>query len=88
MDNNSNNFNHLDVEETRETVESNYLYNILLVLYELSQILNCGINRDTLSVLISMIENGVNPEALAAVVKEMNKENLSLNNNESVFVIY
>ena len=76
--NTNNNFSQLDVEETRETVESNLLY-LYLVLYEMSQILNCGINRDTLSVLISMIENGANPEALAAVVKEMKKENFSLN---------
>ncbi len=48
----------------------------------MSQILNCGINRDTLTVLISMIENGANPEALAAVVKEMKKENISLGNNK------
>ena len=57
-----------------------FLY--ILVLYELSQILNCGINRDTLSVLISMVENGSNPEALAAVVKEMKKENFALSNNK------
>lgn len=75
--NNNNNFSQLDVEETRETVESNVLKIYFLVLYEISQILNCGINRDTLSVLISMIENGANPEALAAVVKEMKKENFS-----------
>lgn len=74
-----NNLNQLDVEETRETVESKYKSNFKLVLYEMSQILNCGVNRDTLSVLISMIENGANPEALAAVVKEMKKENFSIN---------
>jgi mitotic-spindle organizing protein 1 len=45
----------------------------------MSQILNCGLSRDTLSVLIAMIENGANPEALATVVKEMRKENYALN---------
>jgi hypothetical protein len=29
-----------------------------------------------------MVENGVNPEALAAVVKEMRKENFSLSNSK------
>ncbi len=48
----------------------------------MSQILNCGINRDTLSILLSMIENGSNPEALAAVVNEMKKENFALGNNK------
>lgn len=50
----------------------------------MSQILNCGINRDSLSILISMIENGANPEALAAVVKEMRKESFSLNNSDLI----
>ena len=40
--------------------------------------MNCSINRDTLSILITMIENGANPEALATVVKEMKKENFAL----------
>ena len=48
----------------------------------MSQVLNCGINRDALSVLLLMVENGANPEALAAVVKEMKKENFSSNSNE------
>jgi hypothetical protein len=34
-----------------------------------------------------MIENGVNPEALAAVIKEMRKESFSLNNLD-IFVIF
>ncbi len=49
-------------------------------MHEISHILNCGINRDTLSILASMIENGANPEALAAVIREMRKEGFSLNN--------
>ncbi|CRK40051.1 hypothetical protein BN1723_018757, partial [Verticillium longisporum] len=35
---------------------------------------NCQLDRRTLSICISMIENGVNPEALATVVKELRKE--------------
>ena len=30
----------------------------------MSQILNCGLSRETLSILITMIEKGANPEAL------------------------
>jgi mitotic-spindle organizing protein 1 len=81
MENSGNkNLSHLDVEEARETVESKYnIFKISnVVLYEISQILNCSINRDTLSVLITMIENGANPEALATVVKEMKRENFAL----------
>ncbi|KAM0272580.1 hypothetical protein ACHAQH_008638 [Verticillium albo-atrum] len=44
------------------------------ILHEISTILNCQLDRRTLSICISMIENGVNPEALATVVKELRKE--------------
>ena len=52
--------------------------NKCLVLFELSQILNCGLDRQTLSILVSLCENGANPEALAAVVKELQRESLAL----------
>ncbi|EFW98892.1 hypothetical protein CMQ_4744 [Grosmannia clavigera kw1407] len=40
------------------------------ILHEMSTILNCELDRRTLSICISMIENGVNPVALAkAIVK-------------------
>ncbi|KAI1438621.1 mitotic-spindle organizing protein 1 [Xylaria sp. CBS 124048] len=44
------------------------------ILHEISIILNCHLDRRTLSVCISMIENGVNPEALANVVQYLRKE--------------
>jgi mitotic-spindle organizing protein 1 len=44
----------------------------------MSQILNCGLDQKTLSILTSLIENGVNPEALAAVVKELKRETNAL----------
>jgi len=47
-------------------------------MFEMSQILNCGIDQRTLSILASLIENGVNPEALAAVVKELKRESEAL----------
>ncbi|KAK7978302.1 mitotic-spindle organizing protein 1 [Apiospora saccharicola] len=40
------------------------------ILHEISTILNCHLDRRTLSCCISMIENGVNPEALAEAQKE------------------
>ena len=68
--------NQLDIEESKESLE---------ILYEMSQILNCGLSRETLSILVAMIEKGVNPEALINVVKEMKNENynMSYNNNNS-----
>lgn len=49
-----------------------------LVLHEMSQILNCGIDQRTLSILTNLVENGVNPEALAAVIKELKRESEAL----------
>ncbi|KAL4432662.1 hypothetical protein ABPG74_004955 [Tetrahymena malaccensis] len=61
--------NNADIEEAKETLE---------ILYDINQILNCGLDRQQLSVLISLCENGINPEALAAVVKELRKEAAAL----------
>ncbi|KAI0484268.1 mitotic-spindle organizing gamma-tubulin ring associated-domain-containing protein [Xylariaceae sp. FL0804] len=44
------------------------------ILHEISTILNCHLDRRTLSVCISMVENGVNPEALANVVQYLRRE--------------
>ncbi|CAI4218190.1 unnamed protein product [Parascedosporium putredinis] len=44
------------------------------ILHEISTILNCHLDARTISICISMIENGVNPEALATVIKELRLE--------------
>ena len=49
-----------------------------VVLYEMSQLLNCGVDQRTLTLLVALIENGVNPEALAGVVKELQRETQAL----------
>lgn len=36
--------------------------------------MNTGLDREQLSILISMCESGVNPEALGVVVKELRRE--------------
>ena len=46
----------------------------LETVYEISRLLNTGLDRETLSILVSLCENGVNPEALAAVVRELRRE--------------
>ncbi|PPQ69474.1 hypothetical protein CVT24_001490, partial [Panaeolus cyanescens] len=45
-----------------------------LVLHEISQLLNTQLDKSTLAKCIGMIENGVNPEALAAVIQELRRE--------------
>lgn len=61
-------------EEAKEAIE---------ILYEISQILNTGLDRTSLSILVSLCENGVNPEALAAVVKELRREASALKQSGS-----
>jgi mitotic-spindle organizing protein 1 len=46
--------------------------------YQISCILNTGLDKKTLAILISLTERGVNPEALAAVVKELRRESLAV----------
>ena len=46
----------------------------LLDLFEISNILNTGLDRETLAILVNLCESGVHPEALAAVVKELRRE--------------
>jgi len=47
---------------------------VIDVFNEISTLLNADLDRQTLSICISLIENGVNPEALASVVRELRKD--------------
>jgi mitotic-spindle organizing protein 1 len=53
------------------------------VVYELSSLLNTGLERSTVSILIGLCECGVNPEALAMVVKELRREAEAMDVNNS-----
>ncbi|XP_017891043.1 mitotic-spindle organizing protein 1-like [Ceratina calcarata] len=43
-------------------------------LYQISKLLNTNLDPTTLSICIRLCENGVNPYALATVVKELQRE--------------
>lgn len=58
----------MDAEAARTARES------LELAFHISNILETGLDRHTLSVLISLCDMGVNPEALAALVKELRRE--------------
>lgn len=47
---------------------------VIDVFHEISTLLNADLDRSTLSICISLIENGVNPEALASVIRELKKD--------------
>ncbi|KAI9494032.1 mitotic-spindle organizing gamma-tubulin ring associated-domain-containing protein [Zychaea mexicana] len=44
------------------------------ILLEMATMLDTGLDRDTLALCVSMCERGVNPEALADVIKELRKQ--------------
>ncbi|EKX46880.1 hypothetical protein GUITHDRAFT_152235 [Guillardia theta CCMP2712] len=52
------------------------------VLFEMSNLLNTGLDKPTLNILIELCENGVNPEALAHVVRELRRESAALKEAE------
>ena len=51
-------------------------------LMEISNLLNTGLDAETLAICVKLCETGVNPEALAAVVKELRREAAALQANE------
>eukprot|EP00613_Pedinella_sp_CCMP2098_P000586 CAMPEP_0171622398 /NCGR_PEP_ID=MMETSP0990-20121206/17217_1 /TAXON_ID=483369 /ORGANISM="non described non described, Strain CCMP2098" /LENGTH=76 /DNA_ID=CAMNT_0012188183 /DNA_START=99 /DNA_END=329 /DNA_ORIENTATION=+ len=46
----------------------------LEALFEVSNLLNTGLNRNSLSILVQLCELGVNPGALVHVVQELRRE--------------
>ncbi len=44
------------------------------VVFEMSEVLGCGLDRPAVELVMQLVEAGVNPEALAAVVREMRRE--------------
>lgn len=50
------------------------------VAHDLSKLLDCDVTREELAVLIALVERGVNPEALAAVVRELRREAREMGN--------
>ncbi|KAI4341223.1 hypothetical protein MLD38_025973 [Melastoma candidum] len=58
----------MDMEAAKTARES------LELAFQMSNILETGLDRHTLSVLIALCDLGVNPEALAAVVRELRRE--------------
>lgn len=55
-----------DVDDIADTSQ-----NQLAVAFEISKLLNCGLDKETLSLCMGLLEQGVNPEALADVIIEI-----------------
>ncbi|XP_012266797.2 mitotic-spindle organizing protein 1-like [Athalia rosae] len=54
-----------------------------LTLHQISKLLNTNLDPATLSICVRLCENGVNPQALATVVKELQREVKVLGNAQS-----
>ncbi|KAI1614061.1 mitotic-spindle organizing gamma-tubulin ring associated-domain-containing protein [Exophiala viscosa] len=61
-------------EKAREVVD---------ILEEISMLLNTQLDRTQLSLCVSLIENGVNPEALATAIKELRRETQDLQHQDA-----
>lgn len=65
---------HVALQEANEALDT---------IHQISQILDTGLDKETLSILIALCESGVNPEALAAVVRELRREAARLKSEQS-----
>lgn len=61
------------VPAARETIDT---------LMEISNLMNTGLDSESLAICIKLCEAGVNPEALAAVIKELRRESEALKNSD------
>ncbi|CAB4001825.1 mitotic-spindle organizing 1 [Paramuricea clavata] len=62
-----------NIKSARETIE---------VLMEMSNLLNTGLDSETLVLCVKLCEAGVNPEALASVIRELRRESAAVKANE------
>ncbi|XP_028913119.1 mitotic-spindle organizing protein 1 [Ornithorhynchus anatinus] len=65
----------LNLNAVRETMD---------VLLEISRILNTGLDMETLSICVRLCEQGINPEALSSVIKELRKATEALKAAENM----
>ncbi|XP_055492678.1 mitotic-spindle organizing protein 1 isoform X1 [Leucoraja erinacea] len=57
---------------------------LMEVLLEISRLLNTGLDMESLSICVRLCEQGINPEALASVIKELRKATESLKTTENM----
>ncbi|XP_053560906.1 mitotic-spindle organizing protein 1 [Bombina bombina] len=53
------------------------------VLLEISRLLNTGLDMETLSICVRLCEQGINPEALSSVIKELRRATEALKTAEN-----
>ena len=63
-------------------MKANVTREALDTLTEISNILNTGLDSETIAICMKLCEAGVNPEALARVIKELRRESAALQASE------
>ncbi|KAL2087613.1 hypothetical protein ACEWY4_016441 [Coilia grayii] len=53
------------------------------LLLEISRLLNTGLDMESLSICVRLCEQGINPEALSSVIKELRKASDNLKATEN-----
>ncbi|XP_076838584.1 mitotic-spindle organizing protein 1 [Brachyhypopomus gauderio] len=53
------------------------------VLLEISRLLNTGLDMESLSICVRLCEQGINPEALSSVIKELRRASDTLRASEN-----
>ncbi|KAJ8404633.1 hypothetical protein AAFF_G00334960 [Aldrovandia affinis] len=53
------------------------------VLMEISRLLNTGLDMESLSICVRLCEQGINPEALSSVIKELRRASDTLKASEN-----
>ncbi|KAG9262564.1 mitotic-spindle organizing protein 1 [Astyanax mexicanus] len=53
------------------------------VLLEISRLLNTGLDMESLSICVRLCEQGINPEALSSVIKELRRASDTLKASEN-----
>ncbi|CAG5115441.1 unnamed protein product, partial [Candidula unifasciata] len=48
------------------------------ILMEISRLLNTGLDEETMAICLRLCESGVNPEALAEVIRELRRETANI----------
>ncbi|XP_043927680.1 mitotic-spindle organizing protein 1 isoform X2 [Protopterus annectens] len=66
------------LNSVRETMDGKTCLTAYLLLLEISRLLNTGLDMESLSICVRLCEQGINPEALSSVIKELRKASESL----------
>jgi hypothetical protein len=68
----------MDQSSYQKTIEGIYIiyfkFKRILVLFEISTLLNTGLSMDSLPSIVSLVESGVNPESIIGVVQYLKNE--------------